>query len=542
MFEFLNTNRKYLIFFSFLLILFSGFFSVKDYGVSSDESDQRHSGFVELNYIGEKIAPNILKHYKGDKVYIDLYDENYKERFSGHILNTVSAFFEVIFKIEDRRDVFIFKHHIYSFLFFLSLISFYKICQIRFEKWYISIIGVFIIFLSPRIFANSFYDPKDIPFFSMLIFSVHFGLLFFNNRILKYLIYFSLFNALVISGIRIFGIISPILILSSIILYTFIVKENFKKNLLLISFCLILSIIFSIILKPYLWSSPLTNFLDTFGYLGEFGEIWSIPNLFFGEIILSKDVPWYFSIVWISITTPIFYSILFLIGLSFYLVNFFKHFRNNFSNKTFYYDSIFFSLMIIPIIGSIILRESSFNSWRHLYFIYPYFVIFCLIGFENILSYLRINSLRKYFCVFFLIILLFNLTWIVKNHPYQYAYFNILVGKNNLNKTFDIDYHGLSYKQNLEFIIDNDESDKISVVNNSINKPQLFQYSLKKKDRERFIFDQNISKPDYIITNFFLDKMRKHKKISSDIVENEYELFNEIKVDGNVINAVYKRK
>ena len=221
----------------------------------------------------------------------------------------------------------------------------------------------------------------------MLIFSVHYGLLFFKNRNFKYLIYFSIFNALVISGIRIFGIISPILILSSTILYTFIVKENFKKNILLILSCLILSIIFSIILKPFLWSNPLTNFLDSFKYLGEFGELWNIPNLFFGEIIFARDVPWYFSIVWISITTPIFYLVLFFIGFSFYLVNSLRYLKNNFSNKTFYYDSIFFSLLIIPIVGSIILRESSFNSWRHLYFIYPYFVIFSLIGFENILNY-----------------------------------------------------------------------------------------------------------------------------------------------------------
>ena len=542
MLEFLNTYRKYLIFFSFLLILSSGLFSVKDYGVSSDESDQRHSGFVELNYIGEKIAPSILNRYKGDRIYIDLSDEKYQDRFSGHLLNTVSAFFEVIFKIEDRRNVFIFKHHIYFLLFFFSLISFYKICQIRFEKWYISILGVLIIFLSPRIFANSFYDPKDIPFFSMLIFSVHFGLLFFKNRNFKYLIYFSIFNALVISGIRIFGIISPILILSSTILYTFIVKENFKKNILLISSCLFLSIIFSIILKPFLWSNPLTNFLDSFKYLGEFGELWNIPNLFFGEIILARDVPWYFSIVWISITTPIFYLVLFLIGFSFYLVNSLRYLKNNFSNKTFYYDSIFFSLLIIPIVGSIILRESSFNSWRHLYFIYPYFVIFSLIGFENILNYLKINSIKNYFYIFFIMILFFNFTWIVKNHPYQYAYFNILAGKKNLNREFDIDYHGLSYKQNLEFIIDNDDRNKISIVNNSINKPQLFKYSLNKKDRERFIIDQNITKPDYIITNFFLDKVKKYKKISSEIIKNEYVLFNEIKVDGNVINAVYKKK
>jgi len=141
-----------------------------------------------------------------------------------------------------------------------------------------------------------------------------------------------------------------------------------------------------------------------------------------------------------------------------------------------------------------------------------------------------------------LIILFLNLTWIIKNHPFQYSYFNILAGKNELNKKFDIDYHGLSYKQNLEFIIDNDDRDKISIVNNSINKPQLFKYSLNKKDRERFIFDQNIAKPDYIITNFFLDKMKKYKKISSDIIEDEYFLFNKIRVDGNVINAVYKKK
>ena len=144
--------------------------------------------------------------------------------------------------------------------------------------------------------------------------------------------------------------------------------------------------------------------------------------------------------------------------------------------------------------------------------------------------------------MFFITILFFNLAWIVKNHPYQYAYFNILAGKKNLNREFDIDYHGLSYKQNLEFIIDNDDRDKISIVNNSINKPQLFKYSLNEKDRERFTIDQNITKPDYIITNFFLDKMKKHKKISSDIIENEYVLFNEIEVDGNVINAVYKKK
>ena len=43
----------------------------------------------------------------------------------------------------------------------------------------------------------------------------------------------------------------------------------------------------------------------------------------------------------------------------------------------------FLSIITIPLVGSIILSESSFNSWRHLYFIYPcliYFFLKCIVG------------------------------------------------------------------------------------------------------------------------------------------------------------------
>ena len=47
-------NSNLIIIFIFSLIFIIGIFSVDDYGVSSDENDQRHSGFIELNYIGKK--------------------------------------------------------------------------------------------------------------------------------------------------------------------------------------------------------------------------------------------------------------------------------------------------------------------------------------------------------------------------------------------------------------------------------------------------------------------------------------------------------
>ena len=421
------------------------------------------------------------------------------------------------------------------------MISFYKICQIRFENWYISLIGVLIIFLSPRILANSFYDPKDIPFLSILIFSLHFGLVFFNKLNFKNMIYFAIFNAFVISGVRIYGIISPLLVISSILIYNFLNKESFKKELIFVLYLILFTLFFSIIIKPTLWENPLSNFISSFKYLSEFGEVWIIPNLFFGEIVSAKDVPWYYSIVWISITTPIFYLILFIIGILIYLKNLFQYFIKNFSNKKFYFDTIFFSIIIIPLIGSIILRESSFNSWRHLYFIYPYFVIFCLIAINLIMDFLKKNSLSLYFNYLIIIILVINLSWIIKNHPFQYSYFNILAGK-NLNQKFDIDYWGLSFKQNLEYILDNDERKKITIVSNSINKPIHFKNSLSKINRKRFIFDQKNPNPDYIITNFFLDDIKKYRTFDDNFIDKEYYVFSEILVDGESINTVFKKK
>ena len=48
-------------------------------------------------------------------------------------------------------------------------------------------------------------------------------------------------------------------------------------------------------------------------------------NLFFSKIINAKNVPWYFIPIWIIITTPILYVILFLLGLYLMIYYFFQN-------------------------------------------------------------------------------------------------------------------------------------------------------------------------------------------------------------------------
>jgi len=538
-FNFKNENNVFVILI-FSLMFLIGILQVNDYGVSSDSNDQRHSGFIELNHIGQKILPSITKKLTAGKKYISYDDEGYKEKYSGQIFNITTGLIEIILKIKEDREKFLLRQYIYFITFFLCMIVFYKLCNQRFKNWKIALLGVIFLYLSPRIFAYSFSDPKDIPFMSLLVFSIFFGLKFFDKISIKNGIIFGFINGLVISGVRIYGLVSPMLIYPSIILYLIITKQMKLEKILSIIFSIIVTILFTILFKPYLWDAPLENFLNTLKYLGEFGEIWQIQNLFLGKIILAENVPWYYSLYWITITTPITYTILFLVGLFAFIKKFIKNTKIKFYEKEFYFDIIFLALIFGPLIGTMILKSGSFNSWRHLFFIYPYIIIFSLHGYRYLSKILieKKNILKTQNLLIFLTIF-YLIFWNIKNHPHQYAYFNFIAGK-DVHKRFDVDYWGLSYAENLKYILKNDNREKIYVKNNSMNKMLLIVKSLDKKQAKRIIYNFKERNPDYIITNHYMET-EKYKKFSDDFLNEKYFIFNEIIVDGNKINTVFKK-
>ena len=84
-----------------------------------------------------------------------------------------------------------------------------------------------------------------------------------------------------------------------------------------------------------------------------------------------------------------------------------------------------------------------------MYFIYPSIIFISSLALNYIYNLKSI--LTKKILIIVLIIYSFNiLAWIIKNHPHQYVYFNEIINKKNLNNKFDLDYWGLSYKENFE--------------------------------------------------------------------------------------------
>ena len=525
----IHKYRKITIFLFFSIIFIIGFSSVKDFGATNDEYTQRLKGFITLNYLGEKFIPKLTKKFRGDKEFPKF--ENVPDNlryYGGTIIHTPLAFLEIIFDIKDKKDIFLFKHYFLFFIFFISLISFFSICNYRFSNWKYGILGVLILFLSPRIFANSIYNNLDIPFMSFMIISLNCGLSLLKKINLKNIILFSFFSAIAID-IRLMGIIMPFIIVFILFLNTIMKTKNYKNFFLSAFYIMILTFSFVIIMWPMLWENPIINLINVFNNLANFPL--TGYNLYLGSLVPISETPWHYMPIWILATTPLTYSFIFLIGI----VKFTNDIFHKKNIDLFLKDLTFILIFFSPILAIITLNSSLYDGWRHMYFTYPCFVIFGLIGIEWFLKIIKNNKLY-YLIQFIIIFSLFNTGyWMVKNHPHQNVFFNKFV-RTNVNKIFVLDYIAASYKVNLDYLVENEKKNKYYIFNSSETKLFYPLFSLKDEIRLKFIVSKK-ENAEYWITNHHFDK----ETYDDDFYE-KYEILNEVIVDGNKINSLFKVK
>ena len=124
----------------------------------------------------------------------------------------------------------------------------------------------------------------------------------------------------------------------------------------------------------------------------------------------------------------------------------------------------------------------------------------------------------------------------IKNHPHQYVFFNHLV-KNYAMKNFELDYLQASYKANYDFLIKNEKKDIFFIADNG-NRAKLFYslFSLDDLERNKFKVVER-SKAEYLITSYNLDYQIYDEKFFE-----KYKLLNEVIVDGQKINSLFKLK
>ena len=422
----------------------------------------------------------------------------------------------------------------------ISTFYFFLLVKERFNNWIYGIFGGLFLFLSPRIFAESFYNQKDILFLSLFIINLYYGIHFLKAPTLKNSILFSFTTALAID-IRIMGIIiSPIIIFFTYLKH--LRNKNFKISVGIFTY-LILFPLLTILFWPYLWGDPFYHFVQVFNNLSSFQP--AGYNFYLGNYYDSTNLPWHYIIVWIVITTPIFYLLLFIFGFSNYTLRLKKRIfkiTNDKDPNDFWtgdaelQDLIYYILLIAPIFIVILLNSTLYNGWRHMYFIYPCFLLISLKG----LYLIDLNYFKKKNWQLKIIIFLFlsHITFLmINNHPYQNVYFNFLAGKKVQTK-FELDYWGLSNKQALEYILENDSKNVIRIGSAGPISIENSKQILNPFDKNRILISENRNS-DYIIDNY-INWYGKYKKKRHEI-PNNFKIYKEIFVSGKRIISIYKK-
>ena len=214
-----------------VIIIFSSFFIIgiiifDDYGISWDEPYHRINGFISLNLIRKILSldivfPNLVHSTESFAETAKIY---------GVIFDLPMAFIEKELAIEDSKNYFLIRHLFNFLIFFTSTIFFYLILRKRFSKK-LCVVGLLFLILSPRIFAESFYNMKDLIFLSFFIISIFFAINFLDKSSYKNLFYSTLSCSFVIST-KVIGVIVPFVVLVFFIFEMIDDANNLKKNII----------------------------------------------------------------------------------------------------------------------------------------------------------------------------------------------------------------------------------------------------------------------------------------------------------------------
>ena len=544
-----NSISKNITYLFFSIFFITGIFTFKDYGLTGDEVFERQTGFYWLNYVLsftpfdniKSIAAIKFEEIKG--ITLPKTEDN---PFYGVIFSLPAAFLEVILNIEDSQHYYHLYHFLNFTLFFTASIFFYKLLFYRFLNNNIALVGTLFFVLSPRIYASSFYNNKDLVFLSLATIALYYCFKSLEKISYKNLLIFSIFAAMCTSS-RIFGIIFPVFF-SVFYFLSFSPSVKIIENLKFIGFFLISYFLFLVLFWPELWSNPIENLFLSFKYF-KFFDGFSLKMFFNGEYIHSSFLPYSYIFTWILITTPMLYILLFLIGYFVIFRRFFLRLINIKENSS-YPDfwrginekkDLFILLNLTGIIfGLIIFSIILYTGWRQIYFLNIFIIYIATYGFYYLQIKLKSKFNRNIQYGIVGIFLIFVVYKMIIFHPYQNLYFSFPFKKNVHNK-FEIDYWGLSANKFLKDVIVLEKNKyPINIGVASFLTLERSAKILKKKDREKIVIvGQDYQNADYIYTAFIseVDTNGNDKyKIPSNFTK-----IDEFILDGIRVYEVFKR-
>jgi hypothetical protein len=491
----------------FFAYLFVGYRIYRDYGVSTDEPTDYLRGQVDY----QRLMGGSLAQFKADCAMMENGDACYYPAFFSMVLYRFAPYGDggpILLHQDhwyapaDNTQKIYFERHKLTFAFFaFSVFVFFLIGKKIFKDWKIGLLGALFLIISPRVFGYSFYNPKDIPFLSAYVIAIYTMLLFLDKKNFFMAVLHGIGTAVVCS-IRTPGLIIIPVTFFFLFFDLFLSKESWKNYAkaagLLLSF-LVVSAGLIVLFNPILYTDPIGNYIKAFNIMKQYP--WKGYHIFLGRGI-GGSVPWNYSIIWFSISSPILYLLLFVVGMVTLITKTVKtRIRAHFLAMRDIYLAA--ACAILPIAAVIVEKSTLYTDNRQMYFCYPPLLLISLYGFVKLLEFLKKRTIRWQLWIGVVLVLglAYPAYFMVRYHPYENFYYNFLAGSKMsiIKQRFTLDSWMITSTDALKYILKTDPTKYITVK--FIDGTPRGVFLLSKADQARLIINQE-DQPMYVVDGY----------------------------------------
>ena len=416
------------------VLLVVGIAVVDDYSAVADVAGQRHIAEVNFDFITGKTDALAYDH---DKYY-------------GVAFELPLFLLERSLGLEDSRHIYLMRH-LLTHLFFLAggfcgSLLVYRL----FHSRGLALLALLVFVLQPRLYAHSFFNPKDLPFLSMFMVSLYLAHRAFRTQTV---------GAFLVCGVSV-GVLTNLRIMGGMVFPAVLALRGLdllcgspaqRKQVVATGAVFVggsLATLYG--LSPYLWADPF-ELLTAVRTLARHPTV--VQELFQGEIIRTDRLPPHFIPTWLAISTPSVTLGLGVLGATLVGGRSVLRAREALRNTDLRFGLLLLACLTLPVVAVGVLGSHLQDSWRHMFFLHA---PLCVLGMWG-LQWAGGGSPRVVAGVSTLvgIGLLVTVVEMVRLHPHQQVYFNVLVDRTApgyLSTHYVMDPWQLTCKEGLKFL------------------------------------------------------------------------------------------
>jgi hypothetical protein len=400
---------------------------------------------------------------------------------------------------------------------FGGLVAIYQLATRRFRGWRLGLL------LSPRLFADFFYNDKDAVFMALFAVATNTGVLLLLRPTAG-----RALACTVTIDVRVMGVLLPLATISLLGWRAIRAEVGWPRVASIAALYLTVLAGLVVLFWPYLWAAPVQNFMEAFNNMSAFR--WHGYVLYQGSMVEGINLPWHYSLVWMGVTTPILYLAAGVTGLAIVSVGIARQGWRLWRSDEDMQDLLFLGLFSSPLLAVIVLHSVLYDGWRQLYFVYPSFILLALRGWVAAATW-RPGWVSWPKALYGTTILSMVLTTaqMMRDHPLQNVYFNLLAGP-RVAERFELDYWGVGYRQDLEYIIKTAPQPVVKVAVPPLSPGDFNRLMLPINERNRIRMVDNPDSADYFLTNY-----RWHP----EPYPYDFEVY-QLQADGRRIHSVFR--